>query len=393
MLEPNGNGSAPVAAAGAPIPSGRRNAELASLAGALRRKGGTEAELLAAIRAANGRCEPPLPDEELGAIAASIAGYAPNKVPKDEHLEPFALDVATAAAFCAQPETASGEELLGAWVIRGYRVVVGGHTGEGKTTLALAIVRAIVTGGELLGFTGSGSGRALVLDAEQGVKSLKRRLREAGLDSRDDVDVIRVPDGLELDSDPRHIAEVERVLAAGLYSIVLVDPLYKLHSGDSNAEREAVDLMRRFDGWRERFNFTLALPVHCRKPIPGMKFSIHDIFGSSAYVRGAEVVVGVQRLRDGYSKLHWLKDRDGDLPIGTSWGMLFSRDDGYRRDPSDGKKETTADKVRELLAADPTLTNAQLETALKVTERTIRRARHELDQELQTSLHDDGDDG
>lgn len=59
------------------------------------------------------------------------------------------------------------------------------------------------------------------------------------------------------------------------------------------------------------------LPVHCRKPVPGMKFSIHDLFGSSAYVRGAEVVLGLRRVSDGYAKLHFLKDRDGDLPIAT----------------------------------------------------------------------------
>jgi len=48
-----------------------------------------------------------------------------------------------------------------------------------------------------------------------------------------------------------------------------------------------------------------------------MKFSVHDLFGSSAYVRGAEVVLGLRRVSDGYAKLHFLKDRDGDLPIAT----------------------------------------------------------------------------
>jgi hypothetical protein len=78
------------------------------------------------------------------------------------------------------------------------------------------------------------------------------------------------------------------------------------------------------------------LPVHCRKPVPGMKFSVHDLFGSSAYVRGAEVVLGLRRVSDGYAKLHFLKDRDGDLPISTAWGLLFDQEEGFRRDPSDG---------------------------------------------------------
>jgi hypothetical protein len=71
------------------------------------------------------------------------------------------------------------------------------------------------------------------------------------------------------------------------------------------------------------------LPVHCRKPVPGMKFSVHDLFGSSAYVRGAEVVLGLRRVSDGYAKLHFLKDRDGDLPISTAWGLLFDQEEGF----------------------------------------------------------------
>jgi hypothetical protein len=147
-----------------------------------------------------------------------------------------------------------------------------------------------------------------------------------------------------------HVAEVERTLEQGEYTLVVADPLYKLHTGDSNDEREAVDLMRRFDGWRERFGFALLLPVHCRKPVPGMKFSIHDLFGSSAYVRGAEVVLGLRRVNDGYAKLHFLKDRDGDLPIGGVWGLLFDQEEGFRRDPNDGAVRDLRSELLEALA-------------------------------------------
>lgn len=175
--------------------------------------------------------------------------------------------------------------------------------------------------------------------------------------------------------------------------MVVADPLYKLHQGDSNDEREAVDLMRRFDGWRERFRFALVLPVHCRKPVPGTKFSIHDLFGSSAYVRGAEVVLGLQRVSDGYAKLHFLKDRDGDLPIGVAWGLLFDREEGFRRDPKDGEpRETALDKVRELLTVDPTLTPKQLEQASGYKERTIRDALRKLrDEEGPEALFEDAE--
>jgi DNA binding protein with HTH domain len=160
---------------------------------------------------------------------------------------------------------------------------------------------------------------------------------------------------------------------------VSADPLYKLHVGDSNAEREAIDLMRIFDRWRADYGFALLLPVHCRKPPPGAKFSMHEFFGSSAYTRGAEVVVGLQMLRSGYSRLHFFKDRDGDLPLGEQWGLLFDRHEGFRRDPNDDKpKETAADKVRAILEAQPGMTIDQLAVEVEVSERTIRKALKQL---------------
>ncbi len=339
------NGAAPPV--GEVIPSGQRNAGLASLAGTMRRRGMDEAAILAALKVTNReRCKPPLAERDVERIAASIAGY-----PSLETTEkPFALAAVTARDLCELPDPPESDELLGPLVVRGSRVVLGGHTGEGKTTLTLQIARAIVLADEFLGWTGSGGVRALVIDAEQGLKTIKRRLREAGLGESELVDYVRVPDGLELDSDERHVAEVERLLMDGDYALVCADPLYKLHTGDSNAEREAVDLMRRFDGWRERFGFALLLPVHCRKPVPGMKFSIHDLFGSSAYVRGAEVVLGLRRVSDGYAKLHFLKDRDGDLPIGVAWSLLFDQETGFHRDPNDGVVRDLREELLELLA-------------------------------------------
>jgi hypothetical protein len=297
------------------------------------------------------------------------------------------LEVLTACELCQLPDPPESDMLLGPIVVRAQRLVLGAHTGEGKTTMALAMVRAVVEGGEFLEWTGAGGGRALVIDAEQGLRTIKRRLREAGLENCELVDYVRVPDGLSLDSDFQHIAEVERLFEEGGYSLVVADPLYKLHAGDSNAEREAVDLMRRFDGWREQFGFALSLPVHCRKPVPGMRFTIHDVFGSSAYVRGAEVVLGLQRMRDGYSRLYFLKDRDGDLPIGEKWGLLFSREHGFRRDPTDGQP-STAERLAELRALDPGITQVQAAQALGVTDRTVRKYWSEAPEEAPGDLFD-----
>jgi hypothetical protein len=59
------------------IDSGKRNDTLASLAGAMRRIGSTENEIVAALRETNLRCVPRLDDSEIVTIARSIAKYPP----------------------------------------------------------------------------------------------------------------------------------------------------------------------------------------------------------------------------------------------------------------------------------------------------------------------------
>lgn len=71
------NGSTPPVVAGS-IPAGKRNDELARLAGAMRRKGMGSEELAAALRVTNAqRCHPPLEEKEVAAIAESVARYEP----------------------------------------------------------------------------------------------------------------------------------------------------------------------------------------------------------------------------------------------------------------------------------------------------------------------------
>ncbi|PFG75310.1 bifunctional DNA primase/polymerase [Tepidiforma thermophila] len=65
---------------GEPVREGQRNDYLASVAGKLRRWGLSQAGIEAELRAINAaRCVPPLPDDEVRRIAASIARYEPGR--------------------------------------------------------------------------------------------------------------------------------------------------------------------------------------------------------------------------------------------------------------------------------------------------------------------------
>lgn len=79
------------------IPEGQRNASLTSLAGTMRRRGMTAAEIEAALQAVNaGRRKPPLPEDEVRAIASSIGRYEPETNPDgpSRPIEPLQHDEA-----------------------------------------------------------------------------------------------------------------------------------------------------------------------------------------------------------------------------------------------------------------------------------------------------------
>ena len=62
------------------VPKGQRNDTLASLGGTMRRRGMTPAAIAAALVAENQRrCDPPLPEPEVRAIAASVSRYSPEE--------------------------------------------------------------------------------------------------------------------------------------------------------------------------------------------------------------------------------------------------------------------------------------------------------------------------
>ena len=309
---------------------------------------------------------------DLAAFPASGNGHGEQVLP-DAFDPAAALRVKSARDLCATTDPPGADELLGPLLRRGQRLVLGAHTGEGKTVMTLQMVRATTEGEEFLGWQGVGGVRALIIDAEQEEFSIRGQLRDLGLDRSEAIDYLCVPDGLALDQDSKHLSDLEQILARGKYEIVVADPLYKLHRGDSNDERAATDLMRVLDSWRSKFGFALPMPVHARKPQQGKSsLTIHDLFGSSAYVRGAEVVVGLQLVRDGYSRLHFLKSRDPGLPVRERWGLLYERERGFRRDPATDTPPTEQ-RLRELRGADPTVTQAKAAEALHVHETTVRR--------------------
>ena len=282
----------------------------------------------------------------------------------------FRVELMTTKQVMALPDPEESQYLLGPLLYRGQRVILGGHTGHGKTTLVMRMTAAAVFGKRFLEWAGKGGLRALVVDVEQGTKTIKRQIREAGLQDEDRVSYWRVPDGLALDRDESQALALERKLDEERFDIVVADPLYKLGMGNPNNMRDADHLMRRFDNWRTRFGFCLILPMHPRKPQDDTAFSAHDLFGSAAWQWGAEVILGIERVADSeVSLLHWWKDREGELPpINTRWRLLFDREstEGFHRIPDQPKpkKFMLTDFIMEMLHAHGEVTREAIRSEL-----------------------------
>ena len=180
------------------IIQGNRNDALTSLAGTMRRRGLTENAIRAALLEENhARCNPPLPDREVEAIAHSVSQYAPSDVP----LANPRFDLATVAKEIEERgdeprftflnvdeinQLPDIEYLIdGLLPLDGYGMVYG-RRGSGKTFEMLHLALSIATGRDYRGKTVKQSGVAYIMS--EGAAGLRKRLA-AWSKAHDDADL------------------------------------------------------------------------------------------------------------------------------------------------------------------------------------------------------------
>lgn len=380
---------------GAVITYPGRNNALASLAGSMRRRGMNQPEIEAALVAINAtRVEPPLEDADVRRIAKSVSRYEVgddvlkmvergqrDPVFGDETTQGYAISTQTLKDICELPDQGYSQ-LLGPLVYRGLRTLVGAATGEGKTTLVMWILRSIIEGEDFLGWNGIGpdeNGKkptVLIIDAEQSVPDIQRLANETGMVDSENIHYISVPDGLHLGESTDDALQVERIIEQLRPDVLVVDPAYKVAAIDSNSEREVVDLMRLFDRWRAEYGFAFVMPVHTRKgdkKAPGGQPTLDDIFGSGAFSRGAEVILGLRQGEPGWSRMYVWKHRPGELNKNTHIDMAFDRETGFSRVFREGT-ETVQQMVESILARNPHgMTTDELAERLSKSKEVIRK--------------------
>jgi hypothetical protein len=281
------------------IPEGSRNATLTSFAGIMRRGAMTEDEILAGLRAINSRrCAPPLEDEELEAIAESVAHYdpadpvtikahrngtAPREPGCDDGLEPALRAEVTLVRMSDVVE----REVRWLWrprIPRGYLTLLEGDPGLGKSFLSVQLISAVTTGRSLpddcAAYHDDDPANVLLMGAEDGLEDTVRpRLTAAGADLTRVLAIkgLAVPsrDGKtrEVALSLANIEEIERVFATHRPRLVIIDPIQAyLGAGvDAHRANETRPLLAGLARLAQTYDSSIVLIRHLAKGTGGTK--------------------------------------------------------------------------------------------------------------------------
>jgi hypothetical protein len=130
-----------------PFAEGGRNDALTRIAGKMRHAGLSATEIAAALQAVNAaRCDPPLPREEVEAIARSVGRY---DAPADSATPSWPQPIDLRALAGKEPEPP--QFIVRDWLPAGYATLFAGHGGVGKSAIALHLAVCIALGRPFFG--------------------------------------------------------------------------------------------------------------------------------------------------------------------------------------------------------------------------------------------------
>lgn len=269
-----------------PIPEGQRNVTLTRLAGKLRRDGLDAESIVAALLTVNAaRCQPPLPDDEVRGIAASIGKRPSGREESKDGPVVVSLDTVT-------PEAV--EWLWPKRVPRGKLTLLVGDPGLGKSSVVLDFAARISTGASLPGGGEVAAGDVVLLTAEDGLSDTVRpRFDAAGGDATRVHVLTAVKRGdkehpLTLDADLPHLEAVVRDLRP---TLVAVDPLSAyLGKVDSHVDARVRAVLAPLAQLAEAYDAAVVAVLHLNK---GQGPALYRTAGSIAFVAAARSVLAV----------------------------------------------------------------------------------------------------
>lgn len=297
------------------ISEGGRDETLTRIAGSMRRNGLSEDVIYEALLKVNAEaCRPPLSERQVRKIARSIGSK-----PAGDAGEVAVLT----GRLAAELESKRIEWLWYPYIPRGELTLLDGDPGVGKSTLWVELIRAILAGDGLpFGYISppepsseqqrwlsedpdrfmlpDSDARVLILSAEDDPGKVLRPKLDVARIKRSHLNRIKVLEGIVGNDgqvggfnleEPRHVAALDREIAAFKASIVIIDPLSSHLGGksDTNQDAKVRSLIDPLAKIAQRNNCTVLAVRHLTKSARDK--SIYRGQGNIAFSAGARSIL------------------------------------------------------------------------------------------------------
>jgi len=230
-----------------------------------------------------------------GATAEDVKRLLATAEPWTPEPEPVADGPRLDIVAMSQVEAVPVDWLWERWLARGKLALIGGHVGDGKSTLTTAIAATLSRGGRWPDGTRAPVGNTLFLLAEDALDdTLKPRLILHGADC-DRVFALRAvrdPDGRERGfSLAKHLPELEAAIIRHDITLIVIDPLSSFMPGSDRNGEEVRDILIPLVQVIDRHSVAGLGVMHLGKPNGGgARRAVQMLLGATAFGATARIV-------------------------------------------------------------------------------------------------------
>ena len=210
------------------------------------------------------------------------------------------------------------EEIIGGILRKGHKMLISGASKAGKSFLLIELALSVASGNKWLGFPCK-KGRVLYVNLEVDGNSFFHRVRsvleEKGGALIDGLDIWNLR-GEQVNVQSLAPRLIRRTKNKG-YSMIIIDPLYKLNEGDENSASEMGKFFNQLDHIAKEVGASIVLCHHHSKGSQGGKFAIDRSSGSGVFARDPDALLDLIQLNP--------RDVGKSLEEGqTAWRMSFT---------------------------------------------------------------------
>lgn len=198
-----------------------------------------------------------------------------------------------------------------------------------KSWLGQHIAQCRASGSDFLGRYAVREGNALLIDAENIPKEIRKRLRmirkSLGIEITGNVCLLSKPDFL-LDN-PKNVDGLIEVLRGVERMTIVIDPLIRFHTGNENSAQDMSRITRALNHIQRELGATIILMQHQAKPGFFAPKGIHAVRGSSELYAWPDLVLMCEH-KDGEYRGTVAKNRYGYDGQTIVWDTYLDNEEG-----------------------------------------------------------------